>query len=55
MGGDVKKYSGGGHKVNILVRELYKYRNDENKILLFTDRLVTVMQDMNFFYRIKYF
>ena len=37
-GGDVKRFSGGGHKINILVRELKKYENDDKKILLFTDR-----------------
>jgi hypothetical protein len=35
----VKKYAGGGHKVNILLRELEKYKDDEKKVLLFTDRL----------------
>ena len=37
-GGDVKLHTGGGQKVNILKRELEKYKNDEDKVILFTDR-----------------
>lgn len=37
-GGDVKLYAGGGQKVNILVRELEKYKNEEKKVIIFTDR-----------------
>lgn len=29
---------GGGHKINLLKAELYKYKDDENKIIMFTDR-----------------
>lgn len=36
-GGDVKLHTGGGQKVNILKKELEKYKNDEEKIILFTD------------------
>jgi hypothetical protein len=39
-GGDVKRFTGGGQKVNILVRDLEKYKNNEKKIILFTDRYV---------------
>ena len=37
-GGDMKRSAGGGQKVNILIRELDKYKNDNTTILLFTDR-----------------
>ena len=37
-GGDMKRSAGGGQKVNILVRELAKYKNDNETILMFTDR-----------------
>lgn len=37
-GGDVANYAGGGHKVNILKKELEKYKDQEDLILMFTDR-----------------
>ncbi|XP_043198093.1 procollagen-lysine,2-oxoglutarate 5-dioxygenase 1-like isoform X1 [Amphibalanus amphitrite] len=36
-GGDVKRFAGGGHKINILKAELAKYKDDKNKIIMFTD------------------
>jgi hypothetical protein len=36
--GNVKKHAGGGQKINILLTELEKYKNDQNKIIVFTDR-----------------
>lgn len=36
-GGNIKKNTGGGQKINILVKELEKYKNDEHKIIVFTD------------------
>ena len=37
-GGDVKKSTGGAQKINILKKELEKYKDDVDKVLLFTDR-----------------
>lgn len=37
-GGDINLFAGGGQKVNILLRDLEKYKNDDKKIILFTDR-----------------
>jgi hypothetical protein len=37
-GGNVLELPGGGQKINILVRELEKYKDDEKKVILFTDR-----------------
>lgn len=39
-GGNVVKFAGGGYKINLLKKALEEYRNDEKKIILFTDRLV---------------
>lgn len=39
-GGNVVRYAGGGYKINLLKKALEKYRNDEKKIILFTDRLI---------------
>ncbi|XP_043236665.1 procollagen-lysine,2-oxoglutarate 5-dioxygenase 1-like isoform X2 [Amphibalanus amphitrite] len=36
-GGDVKRFAGGGHKINILKAALAKYKDDKNKIIMFTD------------------
>jgi hypothetical protein len=41
-GGNVKLHSGGGQKINFLVNELEKYKNDEKKIIAFTDRFIEV-------------
>lgn len=35
-GGDMKR-PGGGYKINLLKRELEKYKSDSNKIIMFTD------------------
>jgi len=37
-GGNVVKYPGGGYKINLFKKALKNYQNDENKIVLFTDR-----------------
>lgn len=37
-GGNVTYYAGGGYKINLLKKALEDYRNDEKKIILFTDR-----------------
>ena len=36
-GGDMTG-QGGGHKVNILKHELEHYKDDENLVIMFTDR-----------------
>ncbi|XP_072758610.1 procollagen-lysine,2-oxoglutarate 5-dioxygenase isoform X2 [Anoplolepis gracilipes] len=36
-GGNVRNYAGGGYKINLLKKALKDYRNDEKKIILFTD------------------
>ncbi|XP_037075005.1 procollagen-lysine,2-oxoglutarate 5-dioxygenase 1-like [Pollicipes pollicipes] len=36
-GGDVKRFAGGGHKVNLLRAELEKHKLDKDKIIMFTD------------------
>lgn len=38
-GGNMKSF-GGGYKINLLKKALTDYRNDANRIVLFTDRLV---------------
>lgn len=38
-GGDVANGPGGGHKINILKDALKEYKNDENTVVMFTDRL----------------
>ena len=37
-GGDVARGPGGGHKINILKTALKEYKNDENAVIMFTDR-----------------
>lgn len=37
-GGNIKLYAGGGQKINILKKNILKYRDDENLVLLITDR-----------------
>lgn len=39
-GGDVRKYAGGGQKVRLLKKALEPYKDDLDKIVLFTDRWV---------------
>ncbi|KAK7085361.1 Procollagen-lysine,2-oxoglutarate 5-dioxygenase 1, partial [Halocaridina rubra] len=36
-GGDVKNTAGGGHKINLLKKELSQYKNDESRVIMFTD------------------
>jgi len=36
-GGDMN-FRGGGYKVNLLKEALVPYKNDENRIIMFTDR-----------------
>lgn len=36
-GGDMR-YAGGAFKVNLLKEELEKYKDDEKKVIMFTDR-----------------
>ena len=36
-GGDVAKYPGGGQKVRLLKEELKQYKDDDKKIIMFTD------------------
>jgi len=40
VGGDMH-YAGGGQKVELLRKELEKYKEDKSKIIMFTDRLET--------------
>lgn len=37
-GGDIKRWAGGGQKVNLLKQAVDKLDADDNKIVLFTDR-----------------
>ncbi len=37
-GGDVMRYAGGGQKVRFLRAELAKYKDEAEKIILFSDR-----------------
>lgn len=37
-GGDVRSHAGGGHKVNLLKKELLEHKDDTGKIIMFTDR-----------------
>lgn len=37
-GGNMESSLGGGHKVNLLKEELVKYKDDTNKVIMFTDR-----------------
>lgn len=37
-GGNIAQTSGGGQKINILKKELEKFKNDKETILIFTDR-----------------
>lgn len=36
-GGDMRLNTGGGHKVNLLIKELEKYKSNSNLIVMFTD------------------
>ena len=37
-GGDVANGPGGGHKINILRDALKEYKNEDNTVVMFTDR-----------------
>ena len=37
-GGDVLYHPGGGHKINLLKESLAEYKDDENLVIMFTDR-----------------
>lgn len=37
-GGDVARYPGGGHKINILKKETELHKNESNLVLMFVDR-----------------
>lgn len=37
-GGDMEVGLGGGQKINLLKEELVKYKDDTNKVIMFTDR-----------------
>ena len=37
-GGDILRFPGGGHKVNILKEALEKYKDDDDLLIMFTDR-----------------
>lgn len=39
LGGDMANGPGGGHKINLLRENLKKYKDEEDLILMFTDRL----------------
>jgi hypothetical protein len=39
-GGDVARFAGGGHKINMLVRDLAPYKDDKELVIMFTDRLL---------------
>ncbi|PNF43292.1 Procollagen-lysine,2-oxoglutarate 5-dioxygenase 3 [Cryptotermes secundus] len=36
-GGDVRSHAGGGHKINLLKKELLEHKDDPDKVILFTD------------------
>ena len=38
LGGDVKRFAGGGYKINLLKTFMEKYKDDGDTIILFTDR-----------------
>ena len=37
-GGDVARFAGGGHKINLLIKGLKKYKNKANQLIMFVDR-----------------
>ena len=37
-GGNIRKYPGGGYKVNLFKKALEEYKDNTEKIILFTDR-----------------
>ncbi|RZF45758.1 hypothetical protein LSTR_LSTR014862, partial [Laodelphax striatellus] len=54
LGGNMHS-TGGGYKVNLLKEELQKYKNDENKIIMFTDSYDVIINGAmkNIIYRFK--
>ena len=41
----MKRAAGGGQKINILLRELKKYKDETKKIILFTDRYLNIFNN----------
>ena len=37
-GGNVRRFAGGGQKINLLKKELIKHKDNADKIIMFTDR-----------------
>ena len=37
-GGDIAKYPGGGYKINLLAQALAPYKDDDQLVIMFTDR-----------------
>ena len=37
-GGDMERYPGGGHKLNLLRREIEWLKNETNLVVMFSDR-----------------
>lgn len=44
-GGDIARFSGGGHKVNILKENLSQYEGRTDLIIMFTDRYRSQYRD----------
>jgi hypothetical protein len=42
-GGDVARFAGGGHKINMLVRDLAPYKDDKELVIMFTDSYDVVL------------
>lgn len=36
-GGDMTGYPSGGHKINMLIRDLAQYKDDDNLVIMVTD------------------
>ena len=37
QGGDVSKHAGGGHKINIFLNEIEKFKDNKDDVVLFID------------------
>ena len=48
-GGDMERDPGGGQKVNIIKKGIEKYKDDEDLIVVFTDRSVLINYLCEFF------
>ena len=46
LGGDVRVTTGGAHKLNMLKKGLEEYKDQENLVLLFTDRFVISIKNL---------